>query len=77
MKTIRGKNYLSTMEVAVLFGVDRRTIYRWIKKKREIFQEVEWFQYPTSGFKYFEEESVKKFIDKIVTNKKSVKALKV
>lgn len=67
MRTINGKNYLSSFAVAEIFGVDRRTVLRWLKTKNNPLRKVEWFKDPMSGFNFFEETQVRALLQKIVS----------
>jgi len=35
MKDLQAKEYLRPKEIAIVFGIDRSTLYRWIREDKE------------------------------------------
>lgn len=69
MRRINGKEYLTTKEIATQLDVSRRTIHRWMDRKKWFVKQVVCITDPINGYHYFEAESVRRLIQKFESSR--------
>lgn len=54
----RGKALMKTQEAADYLGINRSTLYAWLKQKRKLTYSID----PVTGYRYFKKDDLDQFL---------------